>query len=208
MRKLYWAQRGLLDHTFSSDLLAAPIKDRRSLICAKSVDPQLMSFFAQNKRAAFGILDLILSKYQHSGPVATGIAKNLRGWGNNMDEYMIVYAQLNICSVLATSQPRDDSWYNFASEELELHETSLRDYAAQGDSLSLVILIHAVRQQFTHFGKLYFRRYDSSLVLSKASKFDAKDTSLESQHEFCALWNQIINEVRGGGDRWMAYFLS
>ena len=37
--KLYEGLHGLLDHTFSSDLLPAPVKTRRALICAKAVDP-------------------------------------------------------------------------------------------------------------------------------------------------------------------------
>ena len=201
MQKLYWALHGLLSRTLSSDLLPAHIKNRRALICAKAVDPEHMPTTSR-------ILDLILSTYQYSGPVATIIAKVLRGWGNDMDEDNIVYAQSTIYKVLTTSQPRDNSWYNLASDELGFPETSLRDYATQGDSLSLVFLIHVVRQQFTHFKKRsWSQKFDFSLVLSKASEFDAKDTSSELQHEFCALWNQIVNEAQGGGDWYIAYYI-
>ena len=117
IQKLYEAFQGLLEHTFSSDLLPAPVKDRRALICLKAVGPV--------GPTTFHILDKILSKYQHSGPVATGIAKVLSSWGNNIDEDKLVYAQSIIYDVLTTSQPRDDSWYNFASGELGFPETSL-----------------------------------------------------------------------------------
>ena len=205
--KLYWALNGLLDRTFSSDFLPAHIKDRRALICAKAVDPRLMPFRIEYKPAAFRILDLIFSKYQHSGPVATGIAKILRSWGNNMDEYTIVYTQSILYKVLATSQPRDDSWYNFASDTLEFPETSLREYATQGNSLSLVILTHFVRQQFSHFRKTSLQKCDFSFVLSEASKFDGKDTSSELQHEFCTLWNQIVREAQGSNNRHTANYI-
>ena len=213
MLKLYGALRGLLDRTFSSDLLPAPVKNRRALICAKAVDPEHTPvdtpFDVEPTPTAFRILDLILSTYQHEGPVATGIVKLLRGWGNHMDEdKLAVHAQLTICNVIATWQPYNDSWYNFASNELGLPETSLRDYAAQGDSLSLVILIHVVRKQFSHFKKRPLLKKDNfSSVLSKASKFDAKDTSSELQHEFCALWNQIVREAQGSNDRMMAFLI-
>ena len=218
--KLYGGLRGLLDRTFSSNLLSAPIKDRRTLICAKAVDPEhtpidpeYLTIFGlrytlpvrEPKPTAFHIVDMILSKYQHSGPVATGVAKVLRGWGNNMHEDTIVYAQLTICSVLATSQPRDDSWYNIASGELGFTETSLREYATQGDSLSLVILIHVVRQQFRHFRKMaQSQKHTFSFFLDEASKLDATDTSSELQHRFCSLWNQIVREAQDGNDRNMA----
>ena len=72
--------------------------------------------------------------------------------------------------------------------------------------MSLVILIHLVRQQFIHFRKWSgWQKLDFSDVLAKASEFDAKDTSSELQHEFCALWNQIVNEAQGRNDRMMAY---
>ena len=211
MLKVYEALHGLLERTFSSDLLPAPIKNRRALICAKAVDPVHSPVdwsFAGPKPTAFRILDLILSTYQYSGPVVTGIAKVLGGWGLNKDEDSVVYAQSTICEVLATSQPRDDSWYNIASDELGFPETSLQDYAAQGDSLSLVILIHVVRQQITYpKERSWLQKYELSLVLSKASKFNAKDTSSELQHEFCALWNQIVNKAQDGNDGDMAFFI-
>ena len=214
MLKLYGALRGLLVRTFSSDLLPAPIKDRRALICAKAVDrldPEHSPVdwsFAEPKPTAFRILDLILSTYQYSCPVATSIAKVLRGWGKNKDEIKCVYAQSTICEVLTRSQPRDDSWYNIASDELGFSETSLRDYATRGDSLSFVILIHVVRQQIAHFRKRsWSQKLDFSSVLSKASKFDAKETSSELQHEFCALWNKVVNKAQDGDDRDMTSFI-
>ena len=196
--KLSEGLRGLLDRTFSSDLLLAPVKDRRALICAKAFDPEHMP-------NADTILIPILSKYRHPGPVATTIAKALRGC--NIYEKGVLYAQFAISEIIVTRQPDDDSWYKLASNALGLPETSLRDYAAQGDSLSLVILIHFVHLQFTYFWKSYWRAYDFSFVLDEASNFDAKDTSPKLQHEFCALRNRIVNKVLGSNDWLMAYYI-
>ena len=199
--KLYEGLHGLLDHTFSSDLLPAPVKTRRALICAKAVDPE-------HTPNAFNILRTILSEYQHSGPVSTGIAKVLRGWGNtNMNEDDISYAQFAISKIIATMQPHDDSWYSLASDELGLPKAVLRDYAGHGASLKLAILIYLVRQHFSHFRKPSWRRYAPSSVLVTASNFDGTDTSPELQHEFCALWNQIVNVAQDGGDKAMAFFI-
>ena len=210
MLKLYRALRGFLGRTFSSDLLSARIKDRRALICAKAVDPEHTPVDPdiQYTPTAFHILQVILSEYQHSGPVATGIAKILRGWENNDEDKIVEYAQLAISSVLAITQPRDDSWYNFASDELGCPKTSLREYATQGDSLSLVILIHFVRLQFTNFSKKSPpQRYAFSRVLSKISIFNAKDTLPQLQHEFCAIWNQIVNKAQSGNDRMVVFYI-
>ena len=197
--KLYVALHGLLDRTFSSDLVPASVKDRRAMIGAKAVDPE-------HTRTTFRIIDLILSAYQHEGPLTTGIVKILRGWGNNMDEDRIaVHVRMIICKVVATWQPCNDSWYNFASVELGFPEASLREYATQGDSLSLVILMYVVHPHFSLFRKMSWEQRDFFFsVLSKASIFDAKYTSSELQHEFCALWNQIVNETQGSNDTEMA----
>ena len=196
MQKLYSALHGLLDGTFSSDFLPASFKNRRALVCAKAIDPEHMP-------NAF-ILHAILFKYQHTGPVATAIANILRDCRNDMDRYQIWNAQVDIYMIIVTRQPFDDCWYILASNELGFPETSLREYAAHGNDLSLVILIHVVHQQFTHFKKPYWPEYDFTLVLEAASNLDVKDTSPELQHEFCALWNQIVNETQEGDDHDMA----
>ena len=197
--KLFEGLRGLLDRTFSSDLLLAPVKDRRAMICKKVIDPE-------HTPNAF-ILHATLFKYQHSGPVATAIANVLRKCENNMNQSRISDAQIAISLIIATRQQFDDSWYTLASNILGFPKTSLRDYAAHGDSLSLVILIHFIRMQFTHFRKSYWLEYNFSDVLDEASNFDAKNTSPELQHKFCVLWNQIVNNVQGSNDRYMAEFI-
>ena len=194
--KLSEGLRGLLDRTFSSDLLLAPVKDRRAMICEKAIDPE------HTPNAL--ILHATLFKYQHSSPLAAAIANILRQCENNMSQHRISDAQIDISEIITTRHLFDDSWYTLASNILGFTETSLRDYAAHGDSLSLVILIHFIRMQFTHFRKSYWLEYNFSDVLDEASNFDAKNTSPELQHKFCALWNQIVNKTQGSNDRQMA----
>jgi hypothetical protein len=198
--KLHSALHGLLDRTFSSDLLSTPVKNRRAMICAKAVDPEHMY-------DAFSTLDTILRKYRYSGSLATGTAKILRGWGNNAGEENILSARFAISRVIATRQPHDNSWYTLASNELGFPEASLRDYAAHGDNLSFVILTYLVRQQFTHFRNPSWPEYKFWSILDAASKFNAQDTSPELQHDFCALWNQIVREVQDGDDREMTFWI-
>jgi hypothetical protein len=196
--RLYKALRGLLYRTFSSDLLPALSKNRRTMICAKAVDPEHMP-------DARSIIDTILFKCRYSGPLATGIAKILRGWGNNADVDNSLYSRVTIAEIIARMQPRDDSWFSLASNELSVPEAVLRDYATHGDSLSLVILIHVVRQQLLHFRKPPWPRYDFSFVLATVSNFNVKNTSPKLQHDFCALWNQIVLKMQDGYDQHMAF---
>ena len=193
--KLYGVLRGLLDRTLSSDLVPASVKNRRAMMCAKAVDLE----HTPNS----SIIHAISFEYLHNGPVSTEISNILR---NNKDGNEM-WAQFRIFKIIAERQLYDDSWYIFASNLLGTPEASLRDYAAHGDDLSLVILIYCVHQQFTHFWKSYWPSDGFSSVLVTASNFDVKDTSPELQHEFCTLWNQIVDKARDGNDQMMASYL-
>ena len=195
--KVRKAITGLLDRTFSSDLLLAPVKTRRALICAKAI-------YLTHIPDAFSLIDRILTEYRYSGPVATGIVNILRGWESDVDADDVLYAQAINCMTVARVQPRDDAWYKLASDELGVTEAVLRAYATHGDNLSLAIFIHVVRQQFIHFGKGSWPTPSFSSVLKAASKFDIQDTSPELQHEFCALWNQIVRKSQNDDDEPMA----
>jgi hypothetical protein len=198
--RLYEALRGLLDSTFSSDLLPAPVKNRRAMICAKAVDPEHMP-------GAFGLLRVILSKYEYSSPIATGIVEIVKAWRTDSNEGSALVAEATLCAIIARALPRDDSWFILASSQLGVPDVSLRAYAAHADSLSLAILIHLVRQQFIHLWKPSWPELGFSFILNAASNFNAQDTSPELQHEFCALWNQIVRKAQDGNDQRMAYHI-
>ncbi|KAH9055478.1 hypothetical protein EDB87DRAFT_1308654 [Lactarius vividus] len=102
---------------------------------------------------------------------------------------------------------RDDSWFTLASNELGVPETILRDHAANGDSVSLAILIHIFRQQFSLSWNQPWLRDEFSNVLEATSTFKIQDTTLELQHEFCTLWNQIVLKAQTDDDRWIAWYV-
>ena len=75
------------------------------------------------------------------------------------------------------------------------------------DSLSLAILIHITRQQISHFQEASWPWDEFSNVLQAASRFNVQDTSPDLQHEFCALWNQIVLKAQKDNDRWIAWYI-
>ena len=197
-QKVRDAITGLLARTSSSDLLLAPVKTRRILVCAKALHPAHISH-------TFIIFDWILSQYKYCGPVAAGVVNILRGWGDDRGARDVLEAQAVISMTVVRVQQRDDAWYSLASNALGVTDATLRTYAAHGDSLSLSILIHVVRLGSTHFRKI-FLVYEFWPVLEAASTFDVQNTSPELQHEFCALWNQIVRHVQDNDDQMMACF--
>ncbi|KAH9061972.1 hypothetical protein EDB87DRAFT_1682636 [Lactarius vividus] len=74
-----------------------------------------------------------------------------------------------------------------------------------GDSLSLAILIHVVRQQYDHVKKARLPVAVLSNILKAASEFDVQDTSLDLRPKFCALWNRFVLKARS--DKMIAWYI-
>ena len=197
--RLFTALIGLLDRTFSSDLLPKPVKNRLAIICAKAIHPTDIPYQL--------ILTSTFSRDQYVGLRTAEFGHIVRGWADslsdNQDAALIIRAILT--GIVAKATRRDDSWHILASKELGVPEFHLRGYTTLGDSLSLAILIHVIRQQFDHFGKPSWPEFEISKVLETASKFNVQDTSGELQHDFCALWNQIVLKAQNEDDQNIAW---
>ena len=200
--RLHRAMAGLLDRTLSSDLLPTPVKERRVIICAKATDRAQIS-------GAFSILPMTLSQNfnQDRDPVAAEILEIVRDWGNNQYKDLTSYSQVTILGIIARAQTRDDSWFILASKSLGVPEGVLRDYAENGDSLSLAILIEIARQQFNHIYQPSWEYYNCGMALDAASEFNVQDTSPELQHKFCVLWNQIVRKAQNDRSERMASYI-
>jgi hypothetical protein len=74
---------------------------------------------------------------------------------------------------------------------LGVQEDVLRNYITQGDSLSLVNLIQFAR----HTNRSEYFAY---AVVINLPEFDICNTLPELQHDFCAMWNQVVREAQNG----------
>ena len=93
--------------------------------------------------------------------------------------------------ILFSLRERDDRWITLAARAFGLTEQDLRENFALGDdSVLLDILIHVTRRY------LRFGRSTRSFDLEELSKFDIRNTLPGLQHDFCALWNEIVQEAR------------
>ena len=185
----------LLDRTFSSNLLSDQVKRRRGDICVNAIE-------LVDTPNAFPKLVRRLVTEDGYGPVqSTEILDFVRRWGNrkldhNGQNSALVEAIFSI--VVARVQRHDDSWFILTSEKLGVPVTVLQEYATHGDNLLLAILIYITRLQFAHIRNTSWPSGKISKVLCAASKFNVHDTSPDLQHEFCALWNEIVREAHIG----------
>ena len=198
--EIFTAIIGFLDCTFSSDLLSDRVKRQRVDICEKAID------LVDTPKAFLQIVRGLASANRYNEPVlgpvqSTEIVQFVRRLGDRKGEDTatpIIRALFSIA--VARVQRHDDSWFILASSAMAIPEAVLRSHVAHGDSLSLVILIHIIRQQFTYLHSTSWTNWKISNVLISASKFDVRDASPELQHEFCALWNQMVRISQNDSD--------
>ena len=184
---------GLVERTFLSELLPDYDKKRRALICAKAMDPNYTP-------KAVIIFDRILFHYRQSCLISE-IVRIVKSWVKQ-DVHLAPYAEATVSRILVTTPQRDDYWFVVASNELGVEESVLREYAADGHSLSLALLIHVTRQKSSHFLQQWPCAWD---FLQTTSHFDTRKTSPKLQHSFCALWNEIVLAVQNENDSWRAH---
>jgi hypothetical protein len=82
-----------------------------------------------------------------------------------------------VASILARARKRTDRWIALAVDQFDISERVLRDNIDHGESALLFVLIHLTR-----------RAFDSGSW-----------THPRLQHEFCALWNEIVLKAREEG---------
>ena len=102
--------------------------------------------------------------------------------------------QATTSRILLSLRERDDRWITLAARAFGLTEQDLRENIALGDdSLILAIFIHVTRRCLRS-GPFHY-----SDVLEELSKFDIRNTLPGLQHDFCTLWNEIVQEARKQG---------
>jgi hypothetical protein len=158
---------------------------RRIIVCIKVIEaadlsiaiPQILHLFSMNVSGV-------------TRSVETGNSLAILRNGNAAS-----LVQSIIASIISANDERDERWFTFTKGELGKSEDDLQRYLTtdHGDSVLLANLIHITRHFFDSL-HLDFTRSSLS-ILPSLSKFDILNTLPELQHEFCALWNEIVQQA-------------
>ena len=119
--------------------------------------------------------------------VEIGLA--LRGWGNTNDEQFTPFVRRIITQIIIGIRERDDRWISLVVDEFGVPDHMLRANIHSGDSALLSLLIHVIRETIRSGSWTPF-------TLALLTQFDVCDTRPELQHEFCALWNDVVIQAR------------
>ena len=177
---------GFIGRTWSSNSISDSAKLGRLDIAMNAMS--LISHFGPRL-----ILWSILDVHWDEVPQTVEMGRTLARWCTSSDQLVARHAQVIIARILVSVRERNDSWVTLASQAFGLPERDLWDsIALGGDSVLFSILIHVTRQSFRS-------GYSDFRVLGELSKLDIWNTHPRLLHEFCTLWNEIVQEARNRG---------
>jgi hypothetical protein len=189
-KKLSSALIGLMNRTLSSNLVPDFVKQRRVIICTNVVD-------ATSLLRPWWTLRRVLLRDWHRFLRCIEFGLLAQRWMNTNDNITAFYAQCAVAVIISTVQEREDRWFRLASGQLGATRSLIRNYLAHGDSVLLANVNHIVRQtvQTSSGSPEHHRTYilDAwSKTLESICKFEIQRTLPKLQHEFCDLWNQLV----------------
>jgi Family of unknown function (DUF6535) len=194
--ELRQALDGFLDRTFSSNSIPESVKSDRLFTSLNAAHAALEPSVVSN------ILDDIFNGRWGEALQSVEIGLSLRRWGHGKSDLVDSNIRRIVACIVASARRQDDRWTKLAKDEFGVPDRVFRDYLTHGDTIPLAILIHSTRQA------LQTRRPQRD-VLRSLSQINIRDTLPELQHEFCALWNEIVLEANAsdGVDQSLIYIL-
>ena len=175
---------GFLCRNFSSNSVSEEDKIRRFYICMNAAKAICDSRDIEN----------ILGSLFHLGldqvPISYRTAEILARWCTNNERRFSSDFRQTVANTFLFVRERDDRWIGLAKDQFGMPEDVLRENIAHGDnSVLLAILIHVARQVI-RTGSWNWS------VLWSLSKFDIHNTVPELRNEFCALWDEMVQQAR------------
>ena len=128
--------------------------------------------------------------------VSTEKSRVMARWRTNVSGIVSNAARIRAAKSLARIQERDDRWIVLASDISGLSENVLQhDIALAGDNMLLAIVIDTYRRDF-HSNKFALSGFTEGF-----SEFNICHTLPGLQHDFCMLWNELVQEAKSQGPR-------
>jgi hypothetical protein len=163
----------LMDRSLSSDLVDETRRQKRSTVCSKVLEilPDLQR---ATMRQSIGFIGTDMFKWIELGLLA-----------NQDDSFE---AKCVTALITAHTRGSDERWLSAMVHQLDLSEP-----IPQGDDLLLYNLLDFVLWMLFHYNIVPHLDYKAVENVSTAlRKFDIAGTSPEFQHQFCSMWNDIL----------------
>jgi hypothetical protein len=179
----FWgALDGFVGRTLSSNLVTESVKSRRDIICRDiiSMIPCTRYYMYENLRA-----------HVDQAPVSIERIQAMARWFTHLSHDVSDAAQIRVARNLLRLQERDNRWVALASGACGLAARDVEhNVALGGDNVLLVLLIHVSRQTIHSYKPGILR------LVEALTQIDIHNTLPGLQHNFCTLWNELVQEAR------------
>ena len=128
----------------------------------------------------------ILSPLRDELPQTIEIGYILARWSINKDENLFLAVPKNVAGILVSVREQNDSWVTLAARVLE---RDLQDNIALGGD----DMCYFVTCQYLRSGS------PKRSIWEGLSKLDIRNTLPRLQHDFCTLWNEIVQKAWNRG---------
>jgi hypothetical protein len=174
----FWdALDGFMGRTLSSNSVTELVKFRRVIICRDiiSVIP------------CFGVHISHLDQ----GPVSIERLQAMARWFTHSSRFVSHITRKRVSRELRRMQERDGRWIALVSDVYGLSERDIQhNVALGGDNVLLSTLIDVSRRAV---------HSDEWGLVSALTQFDIRHTLPGLQHDFCTLWNELVQKARNQG---------
>ena len=173
---------GFWNCTLSCNRFTESVKVRRLVVCARVIEAAELS---DEILDLLGDRDGVLRSFE--------MGHSRRRFRNRS----IAPLSRGIIAGIISSARRDDRWYMLAMREWGISKGVIQEYGAHGHSVLLFNLIYITR----HFFRGLLQPHpdltrEALCILSWVSKINILYTRPELQHDFCALWNDVVQHAR------------
>jgi hypothetical protein len=193
------AMVAFLDRTLTSSSVPNSVKVEQLIKCVEVADVTYVTI----------LLDLLSEAAVQNVVQDVEVGRTLRRRNSN-DEQIGLCAQTIVADIIAKVPRRDDIWITLAADQLGKSQDDIRGYLKHGnDNVLLANLIHITRQIFKSSSGITrdMAGNAASYILRLPSEFDIRNTLPVLQHDFCALWNDIVPTAQQRGDSSIPHFV-
>ena len=182
--KILGTMVGFLRRTLLSNSTSALMKNRRLAIYINAASEVNTSIYA--------LYGNIISGSLRGAIQSVELGHFLISWEKNSSGPFHLYIQGIIALIVASVRERNDSWVALTVDYLGVPEPVIRGYLSYGDSVLLAVFNHFTRH-------MLYSDWVPIATLRLLSDFDIRNALPEVQHDFCALWNEIVREAQNSG---------
>jgi hypothetical protein len=189
---------GLMDRTFSSNLVAESVKQQRIKICmraAGATNEALLGHWYFLRRVLCGEWPSFLE--------SVPFGRFVQNWQSSADTTMNLCIQCVVSVIIARAPACDETWTQLVRDHLPVRHhpgdsgSTPQDHLVRRRNLLLANL-NCIVSHIAQFDprpvsqEAYNFVVESLSVLESISKFDLQGTSPSLQDELCSLWDQLV----------------